>query len=780
MYASKELQQKIALHDIDPEFERRYHVLLEHCLRNLKSLDDDIIRRAFLLGHWAHRNDKRKNGEPYFYHPIEVALIVAKDLKLDDISVAAALLHDVVEDTEIGLDIIRHDFGDEIANIVDGLTKIDQKFESRQVGRAENARKLLLKMVDDLRIILIKFADRLHNMRTLDAMSPSKRLKIAGDTNDFFIPLAHRFGLYSIKGELEDLVLKATDRQIFDKVAKELAQTKKQREAYIKRFIEPISAILKGAGYEFSIKGRPKSIHSIANKMRKQNKELHEIYDLFAIRIVLEDVSPDKIGKEIDPEVINGYDKLTAEEQKSAIQKEKEKEAIKQTKANIWSVFGLVTDHFKPIPDRIRDHISVAKTNRYQSLHTTVFGPDGRKVEVQIRSKSMDEIAEQGVAAHYKYKEGTDKKEDADNWFSTVRQQLEDAHAHTNDSHTFVQNFKLDLFEKEIQVFTPKGEVYNLPPNATPIDFAFAVHTQLGLMCAGAKINGRIVPLSTILKNADQVEIIRGSKKMVTTKWNKMVVTNKAKSAIRKWFDEKKRGTVEEGQNIWEKAAKKAKIEADEQILHRITSKLKIQNKQELFFQMGSGTLTVEEVIRAYRSLNVQDKDEKFRKEINIVKKTPIIDAQNGTPILTIQGDVIGNRMEVNFAVCCNPIPGDQIFAFISNTRGLSVHKSSCKNAQDLNLTHPDQVLDAEWTYSGSQKFAVEIGLRGQDRLGLAAEVTNLVYSSDINIKRITIGATDGAFEGNIALEISDTNQLDWLINRLKTVEGLIDIYRMI
>lgn len=800
-HPSKDLQRHIDEQSISAEFERRYQVLLHHCLRNMKSADENLIRRAFLWGHWAHRNDIRKNGEPYFYHPIEVATIVARDMRMDDVSVVAALLHDVVEDTDVNLEVISDAFGDEIAKLVDGLTKIDRQFENREIGRAENARKLLLSMVSDMRVIMVKFADRLHNMRTLDAMSEAKRLKIAGDTQDFFIPLAHRFGVYHIKSELEDLVLKTIDRTMFDKVAKGLAQTKKQREHYIEEFIKPIKEILSNTELPFDIKGRPKSIHSIAKKMRSQNKELHEIYDLFAIRIILEDTPASKYPPELflekaeaefisqntksNEKRINKYDhnNRSAQEEKAfrkyMVERPKELATIKaeeNTKAEIWKAYGMITDRYRPVPQRMRNFLSFPKDNGYQSLHTTVFGNGGKKVEIQIRSKQMDDIAERGIAAHWKYKESSGKQNVLDKLFEEVREQLE--HAKGEDSKTLIQDFKSDWLKDKIQVFTPKGEVHELPQGATPIDFAFLIHTQLGLCCAGAKVNGRIVPLSTPLQMADQVEIIKASKKMVTSKWTRYAKTAKAKSAIKKWLDEKKRIIIDEGRQIWEKAAKKAKIEPEEQTFHRVVAKLRIINKQELLYQIGDGTLAVEEVVRTYRSLNIQEKDEKHKKDIFIEQKTVLPD-QSGKPIVVIQGDPV-NQMEVHFATCCNPIPGDQIFAFVSNARGMRVHKTSCKNAHDLFANHFDRVLNASWSSVSDQRFTVEVEIRGQDRMGLASEVTGLVYGSGINIKRLNIGEIDGAFKGNISLEVANVAQLDWLIEKLKNVDGVLEVYRIV
>src|SRR5690606_5672669 len=544
---------------IEPEFEARLNELLEVCRERLPTTDEDLIRRAFKLGYWAHRNDRRISGERYITHPIEVATIVARDICFDDISVAAALLHDTVEDTEFSLDFIREEFGDEVANVVDGLTKISDVFASRELGQAENVRKLMLSMATDIRVILVKFADRLHNMRTLDSLPKPKQLKIASETSDLFAPLAHRFGLHAVKNELEDLSLRILNPDDYYAIAQGLKATKQEREGYVSRFIEPLRELLEANGLPVDIYGRPKNIHSIYRKMKRQNKPLEEIYDLFAIRIVLR--SEGRRGKE-----------------------------------DCWRVYSLITDLYKPLPERFRDFISVPKSNGYQSLHTTVLGPEGRRVEVQIRTAEMHEIAERGVAAHWKYKEGlTQADQQMEQFLSWVRDLIENPRP--EQATEFVKEFRLNLYDEEIYVFTPKGDLQTLPTGATPVDFAFQVHTEAGMHCIGAKVNGKMVPLSYKLKSGDQVEIITSKKQTPNKDWMKFVVTHKARSRIRHWINEKRRRAVDLGRDVLEKKLQKAGLELDEQEIARRASKLKFPNPQQMYYEIGVGLYDAQDFV---------------------------------------------------------------------------------------------------------------------------------------------------------------------------------------
>jgi RelA/SpoT family (p)ppGpp synthetase len=494
---------KQATFKVEPEIEDRLQALLEACRANLPQCDEDLIQRAFRVGYWAHRNDRRASGEPYIIHPLEVAHLIATEVGFDDVCVAAALLHDVVEDTEYSLDDIREEFGASMADIIDGLTKISGVFESRELGQAENVRKLMLSMASDVRVIFVKFADRLHNMRTIGSLPVLRQRKIASETLDLFAPLAHRFGLFAVKSELEDLSLRVLDPEAYYKIADGLKATKHERGVYVKSFIGPLRERLQRDGFEFDIYGRSKHIYSIYRKMKRQGKPLEGIYDLFAIRIVLR--SAGKKGKE-----------------------------------DCWRVYSIITDLYRPLPERFRDFISVPKSNGYQSLHTTVLGPDGRRVEVQIRTQEMHEIAERGVAAHWKYKEGVTRADQQMEVFLTwVRDLLENPNP--EQATEFVKEFRLNLYDEEIYVFTPKGQLMSLPNGATPVEFAFQVHTEVGFHCIGAKVSGKMVPLSYKLKSGDQVEIITSKKQTPNPDWMKFVVTHKARSRIRHWINEKRR-----------------------------------------------------------------------------------------------------------------------------------------------------------------------------------------------------------------------------------------------
>ena len=524
--ASATLQAGLRDLHVEPEFERGVRVLLEHARRNLPSVDEDLIRKAFHVAYWAHRDDRRASGELYITHPLEVATIAAHDIRFDDVTVVAALLHDTVEDTDISIELIEDEFGREIAAITDGVTKIGHVFDSRAMGRAENVRKLMLSMASDIRVILVKFADRLHNMRTLGALPQRKRIQIATETLDLYTPLAHRFGLHEVKTEFEDLALKYLEPEAYQAIARGLNTKRRQREKFIERFIEPIRRELEASDFKFDIYGRPKSIHSIWRKMRRQDVNLDEIYDLFAIRVILH--SEGKKGKE-----------------------------------DCWRAYSLLTDLYPPIPERFRDFISVPKSNGYQSLHTTVLGPDGRAVEIQIRTAEMHEIAERGVAAHWKYKEqGTPEADGAvshdtgrdarlDAMYAWARELLEAPRG--DDAGEFVRDFQLQLYDEEIHVFTPNGDLVTLPQNATPVDFAFQIHSEVGFHCIGAKVNGKMVPLSYRLSSGDQVEVLTSKKQTPNPDWVGFVVTQKARSRIRHWINEKRRKAVDHGRALLRK-----------------------------------------------------------------------------------------------------------------------------------------------------------------------------------------------------------------------------------
>jgi len=731
--------------DIEERFRDQLNELLAHCEGHLPSVDEDMIRRAFRLSYWAHRNDWRESGERYIIHPLKVATIVARDIGLDDTSVAAALLHDVVEDTELSLDLIQEEFGETMANIIDGLTKISGVFTSRELGQAENVRKLMLSMATDLRVILVKFADRLHNMRTIEALSKKKQLKKASETLDLFAPLAHRFGLFSIKSELEDLSFKILDPDAYDHIVERLEEMAEQRDAYIANFVAPLKERLTEEGYEFDVYGRVKNVYSIHRKMKRQNKPIDEIYDIFAIRIVLQ----------------NGG---------------------KKGKEDCWRVYSLVTDLYKPLPERFRDFISVPKSNGYQSLHTTVFGPRGRRVEVQIRTQEMHEVAERGVAAHWKYKEGAENvDEEMERFLDWVRDLLDNPKP--DEATEFVKEFRLNLYDEEIYVFTPQGDLMTLPQGATPVDFAFKVHTEVGMQCIGAKVNGKMVPLSHELTSGDQVEIITSKKQQPNPDWINFVVTHKARSRIRQWTNEERRKAASLGREIWEKEKNRANIQISDQDLQTVAHELKFPDLQQLFYEIGKGLYDPDEMVDYIKGKNAEeeadeqsvtdDEDLKERFE-NFLDSAQSTDKQS----LVINGE-IQKDLAVNYASCCNPIPGDEVFGFVSKTGTINIHRSNCRNASDLLVNHADRILEVDWSHQKDVQFVAALRLMGEDRVGMVNDITTVISKNlKTNIRSITIDTEDGIFSGTIMLHVSDLEHLQRLMERLKRIDGIHGVYR--
>lgn len=733
---------------VEPEYEQKLEELLALCRKHLTSVNEKLIERAFRLGYWAHRNDRRASGELYINHPLAVASIVAKDISLDDISVAAALLHDVVEDTELSIDFIRQEFGETLAIIIDGLTKIDGVFSSREMGQAENVRKLMLSMASDIRVILVKFADRLHNMRTLDSLPRHKQIKIASETQKLFAPLAHRFGLFAIKGELEDLVLKVLEPEAYFDVARGLSDTKRNREAYINAFIEPLRKRLEDSGFEFEMFGRPKHIYSIFRKMRRQDKPLKEIYDLFAIRIIL-------------------------------------KTEGKQGKEDCWRVYSIITDLYQPLPERFRDFISVPKSNGYQSLHTTVLGPDGRRVEVQIRTQDMHDIAERGLAAHWKYKEGLSQADhQMDKWLSWVRDLLENPRP--EQATEFVQEFRLNLYDEEIYVFTPKGDLLSLPNGATAVDFAFQVHTEVGYRCIGAKVNGKMVPLSHQLKSGDQVEVITSKKQTPRPDWIKFVVTHKARSRIRHWINEERRNTTEAGQETWKRKARRARINLDDRELQKQATKLKFPSLQHMFYEIGAGLFDPKDLINLIKkkedadaAASDENRADGNKLPLQLQYDTFLDAAQStGRPALKIDGE-LHTDIATRYASCCNPIPGDEVFGYLSKTGSIKIHRVGCKNATDLLVNHPDRIIQVEWSRQKHVEFVAALRIIGEDRVGILNDISTVVSKNlKTNIRSMTINSEDGIFEGTIVLSVNDLAHLRRLMERIRRIDNIHGVYR--
>ena len=722
------------------EIIRRYRKLLRHAKPFLKDGDAKLIKKAFNTSNEAHQEMRRKSGEPYIYHPLAVAEICVDEIGLGTTSIVAALLHDVVEDTEVELEDIEREFGPKVARIIDGLTKISGVFEHGSSQQAENFRKMLLTLSEDVRVILIKLADRLHNMRTLDSMQRNKQLKIASETMYLYAPLAHRLGLYSMKSELEDLYLKFTEPQIYRDIARKISVTKAARNKFIRHFIRPIEDELKALNLDFVIKGRPKSIHSIWNKMKKQNIPFEEVYDLFAIRIIL------------DTE-------------------------LEQEKPACWQVYSVVTDYYKPNPDRLRDWISTPKANGYESLHTTVMSSSGSWVEVQIRSRRMDEIAEKGYAAHWKYKEykATSKEAGLEMWIARVREMLESNEAPAIE---FVDDFRSNLFNDEVFAFTPKGDLKPMPNGATALDFAFEIHSEIGVHCLGAKVNQRLVPLSYVLKNGDQVEILTSDKQKPSEDWLRFVVSSKARARIKEYLKEEKKAAASEGREIVERKLKQMKLPMNQEVVNQLRAYFETKTALDFFYKVGKGVIDPKEIKRfkefkqtTQHSHKPQISDAKsFEREIARVKSQE-------QDYLLIGEDM--NVVDYKLAKCCNPIPGDDVFGFVTVNEGIKIHRTSCPNAVELLSNYGYRVVKARWTSQQEIAFLAGLKVDGTDRVGLINDITKIISDElHVNMQSISIETEGGIFEGIIKLYVNDTRHLEMLIKKMEKVKGIVKVYR--
>lgn len=719
--------------------------LLVVCREHIGQVDEKALIRAFKLCYVSHEGMTRASGEPYYYHPLEVAKIVASEINIDDVSVVASLLHDTVEDTEVTLEDIRTLFGDQVALIIDGVTKITGVFESRDTKQAETFMKLLLSMAEDIRVVLIKFADRLHNMRTIQHLKRQKQIKIASETMELYAPLAHRFGLFRIKNELEDLCFKTLDPTSYKFVARKLREKKEDRENFIEEFMTPVENELKKLNFKFEIKGRPKHIFSIYRKMQRQQKPFEEIYDLFAIRIILEDP---------------------------------------HQKEDCWRVYSIITDWYTPIPERFRDFISVPKANGYQSLHTTVITNKGRKVEVQIRTRRMDDIAEKGLAAHWKYKEGSQKgSETLDKFVNWVRDVLDNPRP--DEATDFVKDFQLNLYQDELYVFTPTGELRTLPTDATPIDFAFEIHSEIGERAMAAKVNGKMVPLRQKLKNGDQVEIITGNKINLNPDWIDDVVTHKAKSRIRQFIKQKQRKVAEEGREMWDKRAERGKIEISDQELTKFAKRFKYESTQDMFFDVGSGVFDVSELfaeVKKYKStgrIDSEDQQDNARINEEAISEKYISAARSvgEGKALIINGEV--TNVKYNYANCCNPIPGDDVIGFISRNGTIKIHRTMCNNAQHLLKTESERIVDVNWAKNIDTKFLGAVKVIGGDRVGMINDLTDVLSKSlETNMKSINVSSDSGMFEGIITVYVDGISHLNKIMKRLEKVEGVKNVLR--
>ena len=740
-----QLWDQVEALEVDPTTAAKFERVLATAREHLPEVDEDLIRRAFRLAYWAHNDVTRRSGEAYITHPLEVAGIVAQDIPFDDETVAAALLHDVVEDNSlVTVEHIHEWFGEELAVIVDGLTKMQREFESRAVKQAENFRKLLLSMASDIRVILVKFADRLHNMRTIDSLQPERQMRIAVETRDLFAPLAHRFGLFALKNELEDLSLKVIDPKAFYTISRGLRAKKKEREAFVERFIQPVRQQLAEAGLAFDIYGRPKHIMSIYRKMRKQGKGLEQIYDLFAIRIILHNEG--RKGKE-----------------------------------DCWRAYSIITDSYRPLPERFRDFISVPKSNGYQSLHTTVIGPGGKPVEVQIRTREMHEIAELGVAAHWKSKEGSSGEASSwDKQYAWVRDLLENPDSER--ATEFVSEFQREMSEAEVYVFTPRGDLMVLPKGATPIDFAFRIHSEVGLRCTGARVNEKYVPLSYQLQSGDQVEIVTSKNKTPNPDWLKFAVTHRARSRIRHWIREGRRQKIQAGREIWEKRARKAGLEVDEHDLQRYATKLRFANTRQMFFEIGEGLFDVRELVELARHHGRRPEEEEAESDerrvpLRVQHERFLDRAQSDTPALLINGEPFTD-IATSYATCCNPIPGDAVFGYLSRNGGMKIHRANCHNAPSL-MRDAERIMPIEWSRQKDLQFMAALRIVGTDRVGIVSDVTDVISKTlKTNIRSLSISSEDGVFEGTFVLDVRDLPHLRRVMERVRRIEGIVGIYR--
>lgn len=731
----------VTLEDENKEIASRYKDMLRNSYQTLSKEDKLKIRKAFDFSVEAHKEQRRKTGEPYIYHPIAVAKIVANEIGLGANSICAALLHDVVEDTKVTLDDIERIFGKTIAKIVDGLTKISRLNKDKDISiQAENFRKMLLTLNDDVRVILIKIADRLHNMQTLESMHEDKQIKIASETLYIYAPLAHRLGLYNIKTELEDLGLKYTEPEVYLDIVTRMKESKEEQDRYIQTFSEPIKASLDSEGVKYQIRGRSKSIFSIRRKMRNQSVSFDEVYDKFAIRIIY-------------------------------------KSNLKQEKFNAWKIYSIVTDHYSPNPSRLRDWITQPKTTGYESLHTTVMGQEGKWVEVQIRSERMDEIAEKGYAAHFKYKHGSVNESGLESWLNRLKETLENPEANAVD---FVEQFKLNLYSKEIYVFTPQGDIKSLPKGSTPIDFAFSIHTEVGMHCRAAKVNGKLVQLNHELISGDQVEIITSINQKPKLAWLDIAQTARAKSKIKGILKEEQKITANEGKEVLDRKLRHLKIPNSEKTYNELVNFFKLKTSFDLFFRIGNGSIDNAQLKKYASSRSnafVNFFKNRIRRSANQAK--PVVEENTNNYDMLVFGEE-GEKLNYTFAKCCSPIPGDKVFGFVTIKEGIKIHKYDCPNALGMQSQYAYRILPAKWIDSSQQAYKVKINISGIDRVGLTNDVTRIISNNlQINIQNMNIAANQGIFQGKLTVEVKNNEQLNKLINQLGKLEGIDKVTRI-
>ena len=722
---------------VNLQITREYKSLLKLSYQPLSESDKVLIRKALDIAIDAHSDQIRKSGKAYIFHPISVAKIVASKIGLDAPSIASALLHDVVEDTRYSINKIEEIFGQEIAKIVDGLTKISKLKKEKILSiQAENFRKMLLTLNDDIRVILIKIADRLHNMKTLDFLSEEKQLKIASETLYIYAPIAHRIGLYEIKNELEDLSLKYTEPELFNDIKNNLEKTKDNQNLYIRNFARKISEKLKTEKLDFKINGRSKSIYSIRNKMLKKNINIDEVYDRFAVRIIY-DAKP-------------VLEKLIA-----------------------WKIYSIVTDVYRPNPTRLRDWISTPKSNGYEALHITVVGPNKRWIEVQIRSTRMHEIAERGYAAHYKYKLGDDKESGLEIWLNRLQEVLKNP---DSSAVNFVEDFKLNLYADEIFVFTPEGDLKSLPKGSTALDFAFHIHSGLGLKTRGIKVNGKIVPLSYKLSSGEQVQIIKSNNSKPSASWLDFVITSKAKSAIRSSIKENKKKIAEEGKEILRRKLKQLKITFNENNINKIQTFFNLQTSLDLFYRIGIGTIDNSDLKKYANSQNAIIKF--FRRKVSekpIKKQDDEINTKYDQLVFGNEDE----RLDYTLSNCCRPLPGDKVFGFVTINEGIKVHKSDCKNALSLQSKFAYRILKSKWIDSTQHDYTSTIQIVGIDNIGLVNKITTIISDNlSINMRKMSFDTEGDVFKGSITLRVKNKKIIDKLIQRIKKIKGVYKAVR--
>jgi len=729
------------IEDEKKEIAIRYKGMLKDTYQTLSKEDKIMIRKAFDLAAEAHKDQKRKTGEPFIYHPIAVAKIVANEIGLGPNAISAALLHDVVEDTDYTFADLEQIFGETITKIVNGLTKISRLQKDQDVSiQAENFRKMLLTLNDDVRVILIKIADRLHNMQTLESMKADKQVKIASETLFIYAPLAHRLGLYNIKTELEDLGIKYTEPEVYKDIFNKISESKEEQKKYIQGFTNIIKASLDKEGFKYEIKGRTKSIYSIRKKMLNQGVTFDEVYDKFAIRII--------------------YD---AE--------------LKDEKFDAWKIYSIVTDHFNPNPKRLRDWITQPKSTGYESLHITVMGPKGKWVEVQIRSARMDEIAEKGYAAHFRYKHGSHKESGLEDWLNKLKDSLENSEVNAID---FVEQFKLNLYAKEIYVFTPNGDIKSLPKGATAIDFAFAIHTEVGMHCRAAKVNSKLVQLSKELKSGDQVEIITSKSQKPKLAWLDFVKTARAKSRIKSILKEEQKIIAEEGKAVLTRKLRHLKIKFNEKTINELVNFFKLKTSFDLFYRMGNGSIENQQ-LKKYANQKSNALMHFLRTKI---KRTTATKGEFPKEEVSENYDMLvfgknEEKLQYSISKCCNPIPGDSVFGFITIKEGIKVHKHNCPNALSMQSQYSYRVISAKWIDSSQQGYKVTLNMTGIDNLGLVNEVTRVISNNlSVNIHSLNIAGGEGLFQGKITVHIKNNKQLNSLIQQLKKIEGIEKVER--